>query len=51
MKLKTSRVKSLHIVGLGLAFATLIGPVWAQEHSATQEKGAAPVRYTSLISA
>jgi probable HAF family extracellular repeat protein len=46
MKLDTSRIKSLHIVGLGLAFATLTGPVWAQQQSATQGKDVAPARYT-----
>src|ERR1700678_4234704 len=48
MKLNISRIKSFPIAGLGLAVAILTGPVWSQEQSAAQEKGAAPDRYTVI---
>ncbi len=48
MKLNISRVKPLSIAGLGLAVAMSTGPLRSQEQSATQEKEAAPARYTVI---
>jgi probable HAF family extracellular repeat protein len=45
MKLTGLSTKSFRVAGLGLAFAVLIGSVWAQEQSAMQEGSKTFARY------